>query len=182
MGPGVNVVTSAPANVQVGFFPMANLEATDPNELPGSCHSNKVITTPPHPSSPSSKGPSINVSRPRAESIEEADKKRENYVPQSARRAIDLSGYPANGEGNAFCLDLVTLIGAQPDDKQTTTMPTLLPPTEKLPTRTPSELSTISVSLIAVVERVVTPLSPAYLPPYTARRQYRGGDRKRCSQ
>ncbi len=142
------MVTSEPTNVQIGFFPTATLNATNPNELPGSRHSNKVITTPPQPSSPTVKGQG--TSRPRAQSIEEADKKRENYVPQSARKALDLATYPPNVEGNAFCLDLVTLIGAQPEGKpqamQTLGADLVTVPVEKRPSRTPSDISTISVS------------------------------------
>ena len=136
---GADVVVSTPTHVRVGFFP--SVETTNPAELPGSRHDNCVITTPPHPTSPS---PAINISRPRAESIEEADKKWENYVPQSARKGLNFS--PEDSSGNAFCFELATLIGAQQMDEQPQKPKGRVPETDRKASLPMSDTSNISVS------------------------------------
>jgi hypothetical protein len=85
--PNVEIVTSSPAAIRVGFFD-ARVEATNSSELPGSSQPGggrgergEVITTPPLGST-TSKKPAARSSQdrrsssPRATSIEEADRER----------------------------------------------------------------------------------------------------------
>lgn len=160
LGTGIDVVQSSPTNVRVGFYPTSSIDATDPAELPGSRQDNKVITTPPHPStriSPISTTPNSKSSPvsqiPRVESIEDADKKRENYVPQLARRELNFGGERDDGEAepNAFCLGLASFIGSPSGVKQYAVgadgldEETLWKGVRKYST-SPSELSNVSVS------------------------------------
>ena len=120
---GVDVVTSSPTNVRVGFFTTASIEATNPSELPGSRTDGKVITTPPHPSAktssssttPSSNVPSAPASLQRVESIEDAGKNRENYAPQLVMRELNFEDGDEGGEmgPNTFCLDFASLMSSQ---------------------------------------------------------------------
>ena len=158
-GTGIDVVQSSPTNVRVGFFPTSSIEATDPAELPGSRQDIKVITTPPHPSTkissisttPNSKSSPVSQI-PRVESIEDADKKRENYVPQLARRELNFGGREdGEAEPNAFCLGLASFIGSPSDVKQYAVgadglhEETLWREARRYST-SPSELSNVSVS------------------------------------
>ena len=91
--PNVEIVTSSPAAIRVGFFD-ARVEATNSSELPGSSQPGggwgergEVITTPPLGST-TSKKPAARSSQdrrsssPRAVSIEEADRERGRaYAP-----------------------------------------------------------------------------------------------------
>ena len=160
LGTGIDVVQSSPTNVRVGFYPTSSIEATDPAELPGSRRDIKVITTPPHPSTkissisttPNSKSSPL-AQIPRVESIEDADKKRENYVPQLAQRELNYGGGRDDGEAgpNAFCLGLASFIGSPSDVKQYAVgadgldEETLWKEVRKYST-SPSELSHVSVS------------------------------------
>lgn len=157
---GIDIVQSSPTNVRVGFYPTSSIDATDPAELPGSRQDIKVITIPPHPStriSPISTTPNSKSSPvsqiPRVESIEDADKKRENYVPQLPRRELNFGGGRDDGEAepNAFCLGLASFIGSPSGVKQYAVgadgldEETLLSGVRKY-SSSPSELSNVSVS------------------------------------
>ena len=170
---GPDIVTSSPTHVSVGFYPAAaSLEATNPAELPGSRGGTdgRVITTPPHstsshhghapsPSSSSSPrglaGDAVPGSRPRAESIEDADRRLENYAPTtSVRKALEFSDTQDEAPPNAFCLDFSSLIGSSSNDEppQLSHQIRILGSkgdylgSAKRPSLTPSDISTISVS------------------------------------
>lgn len=108
-----NVVMSSPEKIHMGFNPP--LESTNPADLPGSSGGTRdggqaVITTPPH-----SQGAARNASpapksegRTRAESIEEADRRRMNYVPGLAKQVLDFSGRGLEAE--PYCLDIASLV------------------------------------------------------------------------
>ena len=158
-GPTVDVVTTSPTRVRVGFFPTTSIDTTNPAELPGSRDDKRVITTPPHPSSTSSASKSTTsttpkasltgAARPRAESIEDADKRRENYIPQSVADKTD----DEELEPNTFCLPFSTLIGSQLEEKQRQSKHYSgrggdFAEVMKRPSVTPSEISIISVSVL----------------------------------
>ena len=107
----VNVVTSDTKNARVGFFPTTvPMDTTNPAELPGS--RDGVITKP-----PASQGSKVTSSgRSRAESIEEEDKRRENYVPGIVRKTLDFGGEGLIEQG--ACLGLASYLGSPaPEDK-----------------------------------------------------------------
>ena len=167
---GPDIVTSSPTHVRVGFYPAASIEATNPADLPGSRSDAKVITTPPHSassashghptsSSPSPRGHVGDIalgSRPRAESIEDADRRLENYVPMSAKKALDFSDtQDDDAPPNAFCLDFSSLIGStQTQERQPQLSHQIriigskkdYTDSSKRPSLTASDISTISVS------------------------------------
>ena len=103
-----NVVMSSPEKVHVGFNPP--LESTNPADLPGSSRRDGVITTPPHSAArTTSPAPKVGgESRPRAESIEDADRRRMNYVPGLAKQALDFASI--SGGGEPYCLDISALV------------------------------------------------------------------------
>ena len=145
------VVMSSPERVHVGFNPP--LESTNPADLPGSREGggHSVITTPPHSAArTNSPGPKGGVeSRPRAESIEDADKRRINYVPGLARQALDFSG--RGPEMEPYCLDFTSLVRGSRSGKERSYSDSghgdSVFNIRKL-SATASDVSTISVSLI----------------------------------
>lgn len=163
---GVDVVTSSPTNVRVGFFTTASIEATKPSELPGSRTDGKVITTPPHPSTKTSSSsaiqgsnvPPVPASLQRVESIEDADKKRENYAPQLVRRGLNFEDGEEGEEmgPNTFCLDFALLMSSQSDDKlissggEGSDKEISFRAFPRKSSINPSEFSTISVSAITI--------------------------------
>lgn len=185
-GTGIDIVQSSPVNVRVGFFPTSSIEATDPAKLPGSRKDSQVITTPPHPSTkissfsttPNSK--SSSASRiPRVESIEDADKKRENYAPQLIRRELNFGGggEDREAEPNAFCLGLASFIGSPSDVRQYTVggdgldEETLWREVQKYST-SPSELSNVSVSTEMLVLRRTDVMSEDQFVTVLGRKQF----------
>ena len=109
MAPEVVSANHSATRIHRGFVPNSgHFDATKPTDLPGSRGEDTVITTPPH-SQTSLIGST--GSRPRAQSIEEADRQRENYAPLSGKN-IESS---TRGEGleedlSSFCLGLTSLI------------------------------------------------------------------------
>ena len=87
----------SPSKIHRGFMPSPcdGFDATNSADLPGS-RGAKVITTPPHPQGSSSSGKTSGVGgsepRPRAQSIEEADRRRGNYVPHRSPNDPPLRG------------------------------------------------------------------------------------------
>ena len=148
-----NVVMSSPEKVHMGFDPP--LESTNPADLPGSSEGTRdggqaVITTPPH-----SQGAARNASpapkldaRTRAESIEEADRRRVNYVPGLAKQVLDFSGRGLEAE--PYCLDITSLVRGSGGGKERSYSDSghgdSVYNTRKTSITT-SEVSTISVSL-----------------------------------
>ena len=149
-----NVVMSSPEKVHMGFNPP--LESTNPADLPGSTGGTTrdggqaVITTPPH-----SQGAGRNASpapkseaRTRAESIEEADRRRVNYVPGLAKQVLDFSSRGLEAE--PYCLDITSLVRGSGGGKERSYSDSghgdSVYNTRK-PSITTSEVSTISVSV-----------------------------------
>jgi hypothetical protein len=97
----VSPSTHSPSRIHRGFV-LDEFDTTKSDELPGS--RGTVITTPPHPQA-SKGGPET---RPRARSIEEADKHREKYVPSS-----NSSVGGVKEESSSYCLGLSSLILSQ---------------------------------------------------------------------
>lgn len=91
----VSPSTHSPSRIHRGFM----LDATTPAELPGS-KGTAVITTPPHPQGVKT-GSTFSDARPRARSIEELDKHRENYVPSSNASEGGVGGVK---ESSSYCL------------------------------------------------------------------------------
>ena len=102
----ISPTSHSPSKIHRGFMP-ANydgFDATNSADLPGS-RDEKVITTPPHSQSGGSSGKlnqGASESRQRAQSIEEADKHRENYVPLN--RAPGDPPLKGTEEENSYCL------------------------------------------------------------------------------
>ena len=147
---GPEIISPSNLHVHRGFMPspVGGFEATKPTDLPGS-RQKAVITTPPKPqTSKSGKGGSVAETRPRAKSIEEADKRRENYVPTSGGRGAKSGGQ----DENAFCLgSLSSLITSKEEGNVSGMMES---EQDRSGARKISETSTVSVSAKRERERV----------------------------
>ena len=153
--PHTNIVMSSPEKVHMGFSPP--LESTNPADLPGSSGTRDggraVITKPPHSShgaarnaSPSPKG---ELTRARAESIEEADRRRMNYVPGLAKQVLDFGGRGVEAE--PYCLDIASLVRGSGGGKERSYSDSGHGESifnVRKASITPSEVSTISVSVL----------------------------------
>ena len=150
---GANVVMCSPEKIHVGFNPP--LESTNPADLPGNPHrdggDHAVITTPPYSmartTSPISRG--SGESRPRAESIEEADRRRVNYVPGLAKQALDFVG--RGPEAEPYCLDFSAFVRGSGGGKQRSYSDSGHGDSifnVRKSSVTPSDVSTISVSTL----------------------------------
>ena len=170
-----NVVMSSPEKIHMGFNPP--LESTNPADLPGTRDGGQaVITTPPHSShslagaarttSPAPKGDQ----RMRAESIEEADRRRVNYVPGLAKQALEFGSRGLEAE--PYCLDITSLVrgsgGAGKERSSSDSGHGDSIYNVRKASITPSEVSTISVSVYSIFypdfacnRRGMTPI---YLP------------------
>lgn len=90
-------------------------DATKSTDLPGS-RGEPVITTPPHSQTSSTRKTGLGTTdfRPRTQSIEEADKQRENYAPSNSDFFGSVDGTSSK---ESFCLDLSSLIISHEEEK-----------------------------------------------------------------
>ena len=148
-----NIVMSSPEKIHMGFNPP--IESTNPADLPGSSGGTRdggqaVITTPPHSQSAAQNASPAPKSEQhtRAESIEEADRRRVNYVPGLAKQVLDFSGRGLETE--PYCLDITSLVRGSGGGKERSYSDSghgdSIHNVRKA-SITPSEVSTISVSV-----------------------------------
>lgn len=129
----VSSSSHSPARIHRGFM-LDQFDATKPADLPGS-RGAAVITTPPHPQTMKT-GPAVSETRPRARSIEEVDRHRENYV-------TSLEAYEGLS-GGSYCLSgLSSLIISQDGGRGKEERMILSD-------RKASDTSTVSVSVVSV--------------------------------
>ena len=140
MGPEVVSSNHSPSRIHRGFMPNSGpFDATKSTDLPGS-RGEPVITTPPHSQTSSTRKTGLGTTdfRPRTQSIEEADKQRENYAPSNSDFFGSVDGTSSK---ESFCLDLSSLIISHEEEKTI----------EKNRNRKPSGVSDASTTSVSAI-------------------------------